>query len=268
MELRTFKGGYANQMQDGGYEPAAAKPISAAKLQQLVQQLQAEAQQCQQSSQQPWHTEALLWRDAAIVQYLWDSKRRPAELGHLGSQQVSIGSSSASSGGAGSSGAAAGSSRGTFGLDLTATPTVSKMCHASQGGRRPAPVEVGGQLGQQLGLLFLQYTGCLQRYGKSLGRFMFSPLRADKQDLQGDKGLSTSAMEQRVVGHLKRLGLYEGESLYSIKRGAMQHDYFVLGRSLQAVGDAADIATPAVVAQYVNPHRPSFKHRLCLDLGD
>jgi hypothetical protein len=117
MELRTFKWGYANEMQDGGYEPAAAKPISAAKLQQLVQQLQAEAQQCQQGSQQPWHIEALLWRDAAIVLYLWDSKRRPAELGHLGSQQVSIGSSSASSG------AAAGSSNGTFGLDLTATPT-------------------------------------------------------------------------------------------------------------------------------------------------
>lgn len=268
MELRTFKGGYANQMQDQGYEPAAAKPISGAKLQQLVWQLQTEAQQCQQSSQQSWYTEALLWRDAAIVQYLWDSKRRPAELGHLGSQQVSIGgSSSGGSSGPSSTVASAGSSRPVFGLDLTATPTVSKMCHASHGNRGPAPVELGGQVGQQLGTLFLQYSGCLQRHGKSLGRFMFSPLRADKQDLQGDKGLSSSAMGQRVVGHLKRLGLYEGESLYSIKRGAMQHDYFILGRSLQAIGDAADIATAAVVSKYVDPHRPTFKHRLCLDLS-
>jgi hypothetical protein len=266
MELRTFKGGYANQMQDAGYEPAAAKPISGAKLQQVVQQLQAEAQQCQQSRQQPWYTEALLWRDAAIVQYLWDSKRRPAELGHLGSQQVSKGSSSSS--GPGSNVRSAASSSYTLGLDLTATPTVSKLCHASQGSRRPAPVELGGQVGQQLGRLFLRYSECLKRHGKSLGRFMFSPLRADKQELQGDKGLSTSAMEQRVVGHLKRLGLYEGESLYSIKRGAMQHDFFVLGRSLQAIGDAADIATPAVVSQYVNPHRPTFKRRLCLNLRD
>jgi hypothetical protein len=82
---------------------------------------------------------------------------------------------------------------------------------------------------------------------------MFSPLQPNRQALQSDQGLSTAAMGQRVIGHLKRLGLYDGESLYSIKRGAMQHDYFIAGRSLQVIGAAADIDTISVVQRYIDP---------------
>ena len=93
MELRTFKGGYANIMQDQGFQQASAKSISEAKLQQLVGQLVEEAdcyQQLTPQQQQPWHVEALLRRDACIAQYLWDSKRRPAETGQLQSAQVEV----------------------------------------------------------------------------------------------------------------------------------------------------------------------------------
>jgi hypothetical protein len=236
MEVRTFKGGYANEMQEQGFAPTAAKPISEAKLQQLVQQLASEAAASQQQANQPWHAAALLWRDACITQYLWDSKRRPAELSSLQTAHVEVFSS------------AAGSSR------VQASPQVSKMCHASRGSRRPRPVDVQGKAGQQLAQLMMQYMQCLQQYGQPLGRFMFSPLAPNRQALQPDQGLSTAAMGQRVIGHLKRLGLYDGESLYSIKRGAMQHDYFIAGKSLQAVGAAADIDTLAVVQRYVDPN--------------
>jgi hypothetical protein len=103
MELRSFKGGYANSMQESGYQPTSAKPISESKLQQLVAQLVEEADAYQQlkpgqQQQQPWHVEALLRRDACIVQYLWDSRRRPAETGRLQALQVEV-RLSASSGG-------------------------------------------------------------------------------------------------------------------------------------------------------------------------
>jgi hypothetical protein len=242
MELRSFKGGYANTMQELGYQPISAKPISESKLQQLAAQLVEEADAYQQltpgqQQQQPWHVEALLRRDACIVQYLWDSKCRPAETGRLQAVQVEL-NLSASSGG-----------------QVLAQPSSSKMCHASRGSRPPRPVDVQGAAGQQLAQLLMQYQQCLQRSGRSIGRFMFSPLQPSKQDLQQDQGLSTAAMEQRVTGHLKRLGLYEGESLYSIKRGAMQHEFYSNGVSLQAVGEAADIDTPAVVAIYLDLHR-------------
>jgi hypothetical protein len=235
MEVKTFKGGYANEMQEQGFAPTAAKPISEAKLQQLVQQLVQEATTAQQQRNQPWHVAALLWRDACITQYLWDSKRRPAELSSLQTAHVEVYSS------------AAGGSR------VLAGPQVSKMCHASRGSRRPKTVDVQGEAGQQLSQLLLQYMQCLQQHGKSLGRFLFSPLQPNRQALQTEQGLSTAAMSQRVVGHLQRLGLYDGESLYSIKRGAMQHDYFIAGKSLQAIGTAADIDTLAVVQRYVDP---------------
>jgi hypothetical protein len=241
MELRTFKGGYANIMQEQGFQQASAKPISEAKLQQLVGQLVEEAdcyqQLTPQQQQQPWHVEALLRRDACIAQYLWGSKRRPAETGQLQSAQVEV-NLSASSGG-----------------QVVTQPSVSKMCHASHSSRRPRPVEVQGAAGQQLATLLLQYQQCLQRSGRSIGTFFFSPLQSNRLDLQQDQGLSIAAMEQRVIGHLKRLHLYEGETLYSIKRGAMQHAVHVCGVSLQAVGEAADIETPAVVATYVDPYR-------------
>jgi hypothetical protein len=235
MEIKTFKGGYANEMQDLGFAPTAAKPISEAKLQQLVQQLTQEALTAQQQPNQPWYVAALLWRDACIAQYLWDSKRRPAELSSLQTAHVEVHSS------------AAGGSR------VQAGPQVSKMCHASRGSRRPRAVDVQGEDGQQLSQLMLQYMQYLLQCGQSLGRFLFSPLQPNRLALQADQGLSTAAMGQRVIGHLKRLGLYEGESLYSIKRGAMQHHYFIAGKSLQAIGAAADIRTLSVVQRYVDP---------------
>lgn len=237
MEMRTFKGGYANTMQESGFSPTAAKPISEAKLQQLVQCLAAEAAVAQQQRSQPWHVAVLLWRDACIAQYLWDSKRRPAELSQTQTAQVAVESS------------AVGSS------SVQARPQVSKMCHASRGNRLPRPVEVKGPAGQQLAQLLLQYSQCVQQSGRSLGRYLFSPLHPSRQALQTEQGLSTAAMGQRVIGHLRRLGLYEGESLYSIKRGAMQHDFFVAGQSLQAIGTAADIDTSAVVQAYIDPTR-------------
>lgn len=62
-------------------------------------------------------------------------------------------------------------------------------------------------------------------------------------------------MLKRVVQHMKRLGLWEGETLYSLKRGSMQHRHSVLGHSLQAVGESADILTDNVVKRYLDPNR-------------
>jgi hypothetical protein len=35
----------------------------------------------------------------------------------------------------------------------------------------------------------------------------------------------------------------------------MQHEFFVNGCSMQAIGEAADIDTPAVVQMYLDPER-------------
>ena len=80
-------------------------------------------------------------------------------------------------------------------------------------------------------------------------------MRLDHLGYQESRGLKQAAMGQRVVYHLKRFGLFEGESLYSIKRAAMLHDFFVLGRSQKAIGKAADINTPGIMSANLDPGR-------------
>lgn len=238
MEVRTFKGGYANMLQEEGYSPTSAKPISEAKLQRLVSALDQGADRAQQQqggppgAAPPPHVELLLRRDACMAQLLWDCMRRPAEVGSLAASSVQV-----------------------SGDLVTAQAVSSKMTHANRGNRRPRPIEVAGAAGARLAALLQKYEACLQRSGQQLGPFMFSPLRPDGRGLQTNKGLSSSAMGNRLVQHLQRLGLYAGESLYSIKRGSMQHAYHVEGRSLATIGEAADVETPQVVQLYLDPNR-------------
>jgi hypothetical protein len=190
--------------------------MAEAKVRELVTTLVREANAAARDVQQPWYHEVLLRRDACIAQYLWDSMRRPAEVRCLSPAEMVLGSSG-----------------------VQAFPHVSKMCHPSQGTRRPAPVASNGIPGEQLQQLFLGYASSLIRHRQPLGRYLFSPLMPDRTALDGSQGLSVGAMGARIKGHLERLGLRTGESLYSLKRGAMQHEYFIVGHNLQAIGEAA-----------------------------
>jgi hypothetical protein len=232
MEVQTFKGGYSNLMQEAGFQPHAVRPLPHWKQQVLVAGLEAEADAVRESGDQPWHVEALLRRDAAVAELLWDSQRRPAEIGQLRTSTTSI-----------------------AGGQLRGEASSSKMTHASRGARRPRAIEVQGDAGTNLCRLLESYVACLQRHGKELGAFLFSPLQRDGSSLDGSRGLSSSAMTKRVVGHLQRLHLYAGETVYSLKRGSMQYSFYVQGRTMEAIGEAADIDTPAVVQLYLDPHR-------------
>lgn len=149
--------------------------------------------------------EALLRRDACLAQMLWDSQRRPSKLTSLPSSGVSHTEAG-----------------------VHARASSSKMCHVSRSSRVPRPVVAGGAAGQLLGQLLQQYTGCLSRHQQP-----------DGKALQVNKGLSTNAITQRIVGHLQRLHMHVGETVYSIKRGSMQHAFHVQGRSLHAIGEGA-----------------------------
>lgn len=232
MEVRTFRGGFANLMQEAGFAPKAVPPLREEKVQLLLSWLGAEADAAASARGMPWHVEALLRRDAAIIALLWESHRRPGEVGRLGSGAVDLG-----------------------GGGIAAQAVSSKMCHANRGSRLPRPIEVHGAAGEQLCELLGSYQGCLERHGQQFGRYLFSPLQRDGSALDGSRGLSAAALTQRLVLHLRRLHLYEGESAYSLKRGGMQHAFFVGGQPLAAIGEAADIDTPAVLQLYLDPSR-------------
>jgi hypothetical protein len=229
MELRTFKGGYHTQMASSGHYPRQALPLAVEKYQVLLDQLMREGMTASaQTDGAPWYRDVLLWRDALMVGLLWASCRRPAEVGQLPTASVQTTSDT-----------------------WSAQAVVSKMSHPSHGRRKPRAIQVHGWEGTILCLLMEEYLSSLERHQQSLGQFLFSPLRPDKLHFDTGKGLSTSAISKRVVGHLKRLGMYAGESVYSLKRGALQHAFYVEGKSLEVLGEAADIDTPGVVQQYL-----------------
>jgi len=232
MQVKTFRGGYSNLMQDAGFLVRSVPPLPEWKHQQLVQHLQWEADMEEVLQVSPWHVEALLRRDAAIAELLWDSHCRPAEVGTLQHSAVQIGD---------------GQVRGQA--------VSSKMCHAAHGARQPRPIVLEGAAGEKLEELLTVYFACLQRHHQPLGSYLFSPLQRDGRSLDLSRGLSSGAMTKRIVGHLQRLRLYEGESAYSLKRGSMQHAFWVEGQPLSVLGEAADIDTAAVVQMYVDPLR-------------
>lgn len=232
MEIRTYKGGFANMMQQVGFRSRAVPPLAREKVQELVNSLVDQAEILAVVGGAPWHAEALLRRDAAMFALLWETHRRPAEVGSLDLASVNR------TGGA-----------------FAAQAGVSKMCRPSLGSRTPRPIEVRGPEGEVLCSLLGSYHSCLERHGQPLGRFLFSPLRRDGSALDTTKGLSAAAMTHRMVSHLKRLQIYEGESVYSLKRGGMQHAFYVDGQPLEAIGEAADVDTPAVLGLYLDRHR-------------
>jgi hypothetical protein len=118
MEMRTFKGGYHNQMHGMGFQQQSAVPMPVEKYQILLMRLIAEAEAAKaQGDSVAWQTEVLLRRDALMIGLLWVSHRRPAEAG-----QLLIGSVQSEDD------------------HWTAQGRVSKMAHPSHGRRQPRPI--------------------------------------------------------------------------------------------------------------------------------
>jgi len=158
--VRNYVAGNANALHEAGVEPKHAKAISAEKVAALVQALEEEADKTHDDPTAEWQQEAVLRRDAAVVQLLWDSKRRPSEATHLQPERVEV----------------------TPGKGVVARAISSKMTHASRGQRRPRPIQVAGEPGRTLAGMLQRYIDCLSMNGKQLGSFLFCPLRADRTD--------------------------------------------------------------------------------------
>ncbi len=70
-----------------------------------------------------------------------------------------------------------------------------------------------------------------------------------------ERGMSSAEIANRVKTHLKEAGIYANHTVHGSRRGSMQHDVFVLGKTAEDVGKAAQIRTPHIVQRYLDPHR-------------
>jgi integrase len=62
----------------------------------------------------------------------------------------------------------------------------------------------------------------MERAGHPVGMgYLFRPLNRSRDGFE-DKALSANALRKRVQLHIKEAGLYEGETLHSFRRSAVQ----------------------------------------------
>jgi integrase len=62
----------------------------------------------------------------------------------------------------------------------------------------------------------------MERAGQAVGMgYLFRPLNRRRDEFE-DEALSASALRKRVQQHLKDAGLYEGETVHSFRRSAVQ----------------------------------------------
>lgn len=70
-----------------------------------------------------------------------------------------------------------------------------------------------------------------------------------------NKGMSSAEIANRVKKHFKAAGIFSNHTVHGSRRGSMQHDVYVLGKSSEEAGRAAQIRTPSIVQRYLDPHR-------------
>jgi integrase len=185
-DVKNYRDAYRNQLHDRGVREHRAKVFGPGKVADLISYLEQEIEKAMGVKQ------CSLIADLAIVHYLWETWSRGKECGELESRQVDP-------------------SSGVVRPGWTKT----------QQTERSAEMLVKRDGG------FLQASGRLissmEHLGFPIGNgFLFRPLNRRRIGFW-DEPLGSDAMRRRIQKHLKAAGLFEGETLHSFRRSAVQH---------------------------------------------
>jgi integrase len=186
--VKNYCDGYQNWLRCNGVREKRAKVFNERKVDDLVSYLE------QRIAVSMGLRKCLLLMDLAAIDYLWESWARGKECGELRSDEVNFEEGLAEPGWSktvhserSATIALTGSGRGRF--LRSAAALIHEMDKAGQ------PIEMG---------------------------FLFRPLNRSRDGFE-NSALSANALRKRVQQHLKDAGLYEGETLHSFRRSAVQN---------------------------------------------
>ncbi|KAL4448041.1 hypothetical protein ABPG75_005260 [Micractinium tetrahymenae] len=97
-----------------------------------------------------------------------------------------------------------------------------------------------------------------QWVGLPTNSYLVRPLADDHLSFKAGP-LSTSAFNKQLQHHLRRLGLFQGESTHGLRRGTVIHDHQQLGRTPAEAGLRLQRANPGgpQTLQYLDTSRES-----------
>ena len=230
--------------QEKGYSSSGAVPLTFSKYCQLRDYLFSSADSCADVS-----VKCTLLRDLCAFSYLWEAGHRGKECSSLLLSDFRYKTL-----------------RGTLAWDDIVSgsldPILPLLVEGSQGTktqatRHPGVVELcklptsggGGDL-----IRFLpKYAAAMADSGSPLRDWLF-PSRFLSDSTRRAPHISSSALRQRLVVHLSRLQLWEGETLHSFRRGGSQHEESC-GHDVAAISKRRQWRCPKTAELYLHPLR-------------
>jgi integrase len=185
--VKAYYDGYKAWLRENGVRQKRAKILKEEKVNILTSYLEKEI------DRSGGLRRCVLRMDLAAVDYLWESWARGKECGELRAAEVNF-------------------------EDGVSEPGWSKTVH-----KEPSAVIDMTSSGRER---FLVSATALIREMDRAGHpvnmgYLFRPLNRSRDGFE-DKALSANALRKRVQLHLKEAGLYEGETLHSFRRFAVQ----------------------------------------------
>jgi integrase len=186
--VKSYTEGYRFWLKEKGVREKRAKVMKESKVEQLVEYLEDGI------ARSEGITRCVLMMDLAAVDYLWDSWARGKECGELRVDQVDFESG-------------------------VSEPGWSKTVQKEPSSRIDLTGERKGRFLRSAAALI----GEMERHGHASKQgFLFRPMNRRRIGFE-ECTLSASALRKRIQQHMKDAKLYEGETLHSFRRSAVQN---------------------------------------------
>jgi integrase len=216
-----------NSLHDRGVREKRAKIMKEGKVLDLVEYL---SRLVGEATGIP---KVVLLMDRAAVLYLWESWARGKKVGELEARQIDR-------------------------EDGITLPDWSKTVRSELSGR----VELA-KSGQEL--TFLEGSAELLAEMESqrieLGRgFLFRPLTTNQRGFR-DEPLKSGALKKRAQQHLEKANLFEGETLHSFRRSAVQHAAEIEGYNVEKLVQKGRWKSYSAFKLYIEEIESRFGHR-------
>jgi integrase len=191
--VKSFRDGYAKYLQDEGVRVQRAKIFTEQKLDALLAYMAGQLATTPEGIER-----CTLLMDQAAILYLWESFARGKEFGNLSRRQVELG-------------------------ERAAYPDPRKTVRQEPSARIPLAEPGAGSR-----LTFVEAAVQLVKGFDSIGEsiaeegFLFQSQNRQRTGfLPGP--ISSDSLQKRVQKRLKEAGLFEGETVHSFRRSAVQH---------------------------------------------
>jgi integrase len=186
--VKSYCDGYRNRLHASGVREKRAKLFNKGKVDDLIAYLEKLVSESSGLSR----CEQLM--DLTAVQYLWESWRRGKECGELRADQVDF-------------------------KTKEALPRWSKTVRQEPSARIDLHGAGRGRFMESAARMMKE----MERQGHDVGQgYLFRPMNKARIGFM-DSPLSAAALRKRAQRHLQDAGLYEGETLHSFRRSAVQN---------------------------------------------